>query len=772
MKKEVILSGLFLFLIIGMLFSVSALTPQQENSNISAAYQCLKDQIATEGCSALNPDQILYSSLLLDDCRERINETISPEGNCWPSGNCDLKTTSLYMIAEEGCSDISKPRQWLLDQKMTTTDLIWFLEIDGREEMNCEIIYDRGAESTSSSYEIVIQENKKVTPQAGPCLDSSEAGGYWYKIDKECYDHTFEISCDKSFITTLLFKEENSPTYYVLRDSHPAGARDTTNEKIESYCFEKNNECDYEGSLWAATMLKSLGENIQGYLPYLIEGSKDLENRKYFPAVFLYLITGELDYRTEILEEFRNSNYWDVSGDKYFDTGLGLWPFSSQSLEEKDLAKEWLIGDLTEEKCWNYNSIEDTAWLLYTIWPELSPEDKCGGGDDGGNESNESCELDSDCRFYYCEDWTKIFEDCIDGKCILNDYCENTTECETNADCTANYTCDNGEVLYSECVDSMCVYLDGCDFGEGDDDDCIEAGYSCTSYIDCGYENVLDDFTCNGGTYCCSQNPGEVSCSDLEGDVCGAGEYCPGTSQKTTDLYGMEETCCLNSECASNQGRTCEINEDCYSYEKCFDGFCELKDYCEQNSDCDSNRCVNNRCVSGSGGDNPCEAAWGTCSSSCGEGYKVDSSLSCDSSSKVCCMQEKQQAKWWIWLIFGLIVLAVLAIIFRDKLKETWMKVQTKFSKGGKGNAGPRGPPRGPSPTMIPPRYSQTPLRRPMDRKVLPPQNQPTMRRPVPPIRPPENNIPKKPIVPAKKPSSKSKEELDEVLKKLKDMSK
>jgi hypothetical protein len=741
MKKEVMLFGLFFLLIVGVSFSAHALDYEQENINISAAYTCLEEHMATQGNRITAPEEILYLSLLFDDYRHLIDETISSEENCWPSGNCDLKTTSLYVLAKEGCEDISKPTEWLMDQRLTTTDLNWFLEIDGSEEMNCEVSYG------TNSYPIIIQEDKKVTKNAGPCLVAEN--NYWYDISKSCYDETFEMTCDKNFITTLLFQEKDSLTYHVLKDSHHARDGETTTEKIESYCFGTNGECDYEGSLWAATLLKSLGEEVDIYLPYLIDGSDNPENEEYFPSVFLYFLTNDLDYRTTILEEFRGS-YWDVSGDKYYDTGLAVWPFYDEFPEEKDLAKEWLLGEQDELGCWNSGNIVDTSWLLYTIWPDKSAEGKC----EGNKEENKTCEIDSDCNDYYCEDWTMISETCLGNECVLLETCENKTICETDSDCAGEHVCNDGTMLYSECINNMCLFADDCDFGIVIPDDCVESGFTCTSRIDCSsldMEWAFDD-SCAGSTICCDSQIEPQNCvTDLGGVVCEYDEECSNyNTQRTSDLTSSQE-CCVTG--------TCEAKEDPYS--------------CEDDEDCTGTDVCNSygNCVDKNGGGGEgltCEeVSGGICGvGSCDAGYKSSDRYECEFSGETCCIKDKPQPKWWIWLIFVLIVLVVLAIIFREKLKEAILKLKTKLSKGGKGKK-----PKGPRPRMMPPpSYPRVPIRKPLQRRVLPPSSKPSLRQPM--IRKPVMPVQKKPTLPPKRPSSKSKEELDEVLKKLKDISK
>ncbi|MEJ2268029.1 MAG: hypothetical protein P8X70_03065, partial [Nanoarchaeota archaeon] len=101
-------------------------------------------------------------------------------------------------------------------------------------------------------------------------------------------------------------------------------------------------------------------------------------------------------------------------------------------------------------------------------------------------------------------------------------------------------------------------------------------------------------------------------------------------------------------------------------------------------------------------------------------------------SGDVCCVEKTQKKKsyWWIWVLVILIILAVLGIIFKDKLRPLWFKIKSKFPKIKKG-------PKGPKPSM--------------KRPIMPQQ-----RRPLPP----------------RKPVGKPKSDMEDVLKKLRDMGK
>ena len=112
-------------------------------------------------------------------------------------------------------------------------------------------------------------------------------GNYFLRISGSCLDQNFTISCDKDFITTLLYKKSGEQTFYVSSQTHVAQAFDITEEVINSFCLGLT-DCDYEGTLWATLALAKIGEDITPYLPYISAESDENENKRYLPSAFLY----------------------------------------------------------------------------------------------------------------------------------------------------------------------------------------------------------------------------------------------------------------------------------------------------------------------------------------------------------------------------------------------------------------------------------------------------------------------------------------------------
>jgi hypothetical protein len=216
--------------------------------------------------------------------------------------------------------------------------------------------------------------------------------------------------------------------------------------------------------------------------------------------------------------------------------------------------------------------------------------------------------------------------------------------------------------------------------------DCVGSGYYCGSEASCEQEDLLLDYECTG-VYVCCRNPPEIkSCSEQLGDICTSEEQCVGgTTTDASDLSPFE-TCCI--------GGRCEIPTPL--------------------SDCEKN--------------------FGECVISCGTG-EIQADYDCTDFGDICCVVGEEKASlWWIWVLIILIILVVLGIIFRKR-------VRTFFRKGPKPFLAPRPRPRPGMPPGI--------ARRPLQRRIIPPQKRPPVPRP------------------AKKPG-----ELSDVLKRLKEISK
>ena len=495
MKKGVLGILLILLILVNLAFLQAQTTIADETAKVNKAYSCLEDKVEGK-CSSLSTEEKAFSLLALGECETALVSDSQNSGECWPSGDCEIKTTAQAILALDNVNaQTSKAQNWLLSQNKSPTELIWYLQIESDEATKCEIGYG------GSQYEINIWEDKTIDNDAGPCLMLAQ-DNYWLQVtpSQKCYDYTFSISCNQKFLTTLLFSKSTSSTIHVLPDTHSAQDEGTTTEKVESSCFAENDFCDYEGTLWAAFILNALKEDVSSYLPYLITFAED--NSKYLPDAFLYFITLDDNFKTSLLSKQRSNKWWSESGDKYYDTALALYPFFGETFAVKTSAEEWLLESQDTDGCWQDN-IVDTAFILASIWPK-----QILGGGNGGLE-------DCDDKGYYCG--TKGSCELQKGK-VLDYYCPGAfSECcstqfttptcaeQDGEICASGQTCSGSWVSASNTIGRTCCIDGVCTTQEVTKSECEKAKGICrTSECSSDDDEETSNYLCDDAQdFCC-----------------------------------------------------------------------------------------------------------------------------------------------------------------------------------------------------------------------------------------------------------------------------
>ena len=460
MKNKYLFVLMFLFLIFSM-SSLFALNNTFNQGDVNRAYSCLTDEINEKGCENLGLGEQIFSVLSTGKCKTELLEASSNE-ECWPSGNCDIKSTSQAMLALEEKGTVSdEAKDWLLESTVPPREIDWFLQIESNYETSCTINYETNSNDRTTN--VVFAEDKKITSiSGGSCFSATNTGDYWLEVSESCYGTEFQISCDQDFLTSLLFQGSSSSTIHVLDSASSASAGGTTAETVESSCFSlSSNSCDYEASLWATLTLDFLDEEVKEYMPYLISLADETVNEKYLPHSFLYYLTGESNYRSKVLGQQISEKYWLESQDKFYDTALALYPFQSETLTEKTNSLNWLLSEEVqgEDGCWDNKNIKNTGFLLYSLWPEES-----SGGSTSCEGANFYCMSGGDCSdsggdvldSYSCPGITKCCSvDQIQETCEEQggDICSSNEQCSGYGDSSASDT-KSGEVC---CTGGSCL---------------------------------------------------------------------------------------------------------------------------------------------------------------------------------------------------------------------------------------------------------------------------------------------------------------------------
>ena len=479
MKKKV-----FFIFAIALILCAFFVNAAEDDVDIRAT-ACLQSKVTDVSCDSLSTEEKIFTLLSIGQCRDELADD-SDSDECWPdSGGCTIKTTAQAILAmKKAGSSIIEPRDWLLEHAIDFASLDWFLQVESSNTTTCTAKYSGG------SHTFTINEDKTLSGNAGSCL--SLYGDYWFRISSSCYDEEFTISCENSFLTSLLYKRTDSSTIYVSGKTNSAAGSGSTRETVSSMCFEDDGSCSYEGTLWAAIVLKSLNYNTTAYLPYLISMAED--NEEYIPEAFLYTLTG--DYKNELLLKQQENSWWSVSGDKFYDTAIALLPFQNSDLAEKTASKNWLTEIQDEDGCWQGN-VRNTALLLYSLWPKTT---------------SVSYEDENDCEDlgYYCISSStctslggNIFSN-YTGCFGTNVCCDKQEELQTCSAqggelCSSSETCVDGTTVSSSDSNSAktCCVGGTCEIEESE---CQIVGGYCKSSCASGEEE--SSYNCNTGVCC------------------------------------------------------------------------------------------------------------------------------------------------------------------------------------------------------------------------------------------------------------------------------
>ncbi len=467
-------------------------------------YQCLESKVGNQ--STLSFEQAIFAGLALgkgsnDKIFNTIKESKKTNEACWPAGGCRLKDTAqaalYYKRIGENTDEIVK---WIESKNATATGLTWYLEMD--------ILDHTAAECTVGFDDVIkniqIQDDMKLGSGAATACFAPSTSGYWLQLADRCVEKSFEISCTKDFLTTLLYEKSVGGTIYVSPETHNAAQGAKTTEKIEAKCFKTGSECDYEGTLWAAMVLRSLDIDASNYVPYLQALEED--NLKYFPSAFLYFIQPSQEQYSKIIEQKRSGNFWEIIGSaykKYYDTSLAILALdrSSSVRTEVEQAKSYLATAQLKDGCWNArDSIVDTGIVLYSAWTRAISI-RGGGGTTAfcSQLAGASCETDKtacvaaggkELTIYTC---LKAREFCCSVKVPVKTCAEQQgTLCKANEDCLAQ-TLDSSDS--GVCCSTQCALR--------------QNPNTCPSTAECKTacgtdEEEKKDVSCGDGRLCCA----------------------------------------------------------------------------------------------------------------------------------------------------------------------------------------------------------------------------------------------------------------------------
>lgn len=501
MKLKKSINLLFVILLIFSLASF-ATAQEEETTAVSKAYSCLEKELDKNCGGTKSTKQAsfnllagAYDSSIQSSCVSTL-ETLK-KTNCWAdsdTGTCNIKSTALAILALQHVGkNIDKEINYLLENKKIETGLTWYLEIDSNNKTLCTI----------NGKSFTIEDNKKIsgTPPEGL---SRAYNDYWFQINNIKKNYT--ISCDKNFITALLYQKSGSNVFHVSSETKSASEFDSITENVNSFCLKTGNECDYEGTLWASLVLKKEGKETAPLIPYLTSISDKAENRKFIPSAVLYILTNDDEYYSELVSLQKSDGFWDESRNKFYDTALSLLALQSLNSNEVDSAKKYLLKVQKEDGCWQ----SDTSFILHSAWPK-NPTGLSGGT-----------------GISYCQDFGNF---CVPiGECSLIDsidnfYCSSAAQvcCKIKSQdstcsekggfiCNLDQECSGSSVTSSDsnfCCVGDCTAIKT-------ENECESSGFFCKdSCSDSQEEKTAYSGSCNLGELCCGPKPSAKSNNTL-----------------------------------------------------------------------------------------------------------------------------------------------------------------------------------------------------------------------------------------------------------------
>ncbi len=450
------------------------------------AFICLEEKASD--CSGLTTQEIALTIMatpdnIFDDCVSELESRM--ESDNW--GN--VRDTALAIIAlKHAGKDTVPSEEWLSAQNKTPTDLIWYLQQDSNSEVECHIGYG------SDDYIISISEDKKIDKDAGSCLTRAQSN-FWLQISSNCYDENFQMECDKDFITSLIYRNQNSPTIYVLEGTSTAPAFGSVDLQVKSKCFG-DNTCDYEATVWAALALLETNHNVDEFIPYIIAMSQT--NKQYLPEAFIFILTNYEDYASSLISEQKLGNYWEAKSsayDKSYDTGLALLALASSTSEQVENAKDWAFFSQGGSGCWQ-NSLRDTAMMLWALEGRAAKVTTSGDSVTYCTEANYFCIPSTECSGtedvgdnYFCP--------ALSDTCCVSENLKTCMEhmgetCSLDEACTGNSrkALDTNDCCLGSCEER--VQESECEANSGT---CMD---SCSEF-----QESMSAYSCNQGKACC-----------------------------------------------------------------------------------------------------------------------------------------------------------------------------------------------------------------------------------------------------------------------------
>ncbi|MGC9309555.1 MAG: hypothetical protein ACP5D2_02550 [Candidatus Nanoarchaeia archaeon] len=482
MKKVLVI--FLLVCMFGLVFAANNTTTEpaqtkEQEDKIDEGFDCLEQEIGD--CSSLSIQEMALTILASPDnvgnCITLLKE--KADDNHWQTSK-SIRDTALAILAlEHAGEDTSSYEDWLLEQESIPQDIIWYLEQDSNEASECSVTY------TGNDYTFQVRDNKKIeTEGLGDCL-STAVSNFWIRINPDCYDTEFAISCDRDFISTLLYKSPQSSTIHVLSDTKSSPALETIKLKVNSKCF--GSDCDYESTAWATLALLKTGHDMESYIPYVIAMADD--NEEYLPDAFIYMLTDYDNYATSLIQSQKTAGYWQADNSvygRYYDTALAILALQDSTSPQLEKGRKWALFSQDSNGCWN--SIRDTSIMLWALAQRQASTGSVTRCEEAGYYCipKASCPQEQQLDNYFCSGLSAV--------CCEDENLQSCSElggeiCEQDETCSGQQEpTQEGQCCLGYCEE------------QAEEPECEQMGYSCRS--SCRDDEEEMSYDCDSGVCC------------------------------------------------------------------------------------------------------------------------------------------------------------------------------------------------------------------------------------------------------------------------------
>ena len=465
----------------------------------------INNKIDEKTCENLSLQEKIFSVLATGKCEDSLIEDTLNNNTCWGEESCNVKLTAQAILALEKTdteNSLYKSVNWLSSQNKTSSQINWYLQINAPTNTNCSINY------SNNNYRFKINEDEKLEHIRGSSpYFSIDGTKYKINIREGYYNKGFTVSCTSSFETSFLFEKDDS--LYISDLTKSGSANQGIKLKINSLSFD-----GYESSLWASLALRKTHRDISSFLPYLIAMSEDPRFNEYLPESFLYFLTDDESYSSELISKQKEGKYWMESDNRFYDTAVALFPFANKEFSTKQNTTNWLEENQGEDGCWDEGNIVNTAFLLFSTGSSFTIQQEENETVEECSSLGGFCMSESACN-------SSGGDSITESGCSGWDICCNKEETETMCSDIGGTVCESGEGCtgyYSqEVVKDSCCVNGTCEESETTEEENETFTSECENYLgncrtSCFENETIGDYSCvSPSDECCIPTEEEKS---------------------------------------------------------------------------------------------------------------------------------------------------------------------------------------------------------------------------------------------------------------------